>query len=126
MVETYWRKSNMNHQEDKKLQQLKYKLENMEKRKIRKTKEWQLNRTEQTYIIESLGYALEPVIYEIKTRTFKDLYHIYSPLIKEIHYASKAGKKRIGKSLSQEEMQLLEEHNIKFRPVKFRVILIPE
>lgn len=114
----------MNNQDDKKLQHMKYKLENLKRRKIRKTKEWSLNKAEQTYI-ESLGYELEPVIYEIKTKTFKELYHIRSPLIREIHYASKAGKKRIGRPLKQEEMKLLEEYNIKFRPVKFRVIIIP-
>lgn len=114
----------MNNQDDNKLQHMKYKLEELKNRRIRKTKPWKLNKTEQMYI-ESLGYELEPYIYEINTKTFKDLYNICSPLIKEIHYASKAGKKRIGKSLKKEDMKLLEEYSIRFRPVKFRIIIIP-
>lgn len=114
----------MKQDEDKKLEHMRYKLENLKGRKIKETKPWLLNKKEQAYIIE-LGYELKPVIYEISTKTFKNLYQIASPLIKEIHYASKAGKKRIGKSLSENDKKTLKEYNVKFRPVKFRVILIP-
>lgn len=113
----------MNMEDTKKLQNMKYTLEEYKRRKI-KTKEWKLNKLQREYL-ESLGYQIEPVIYEITTKTFKDLYHIRSPLIKEIHYASKAGKKRIGKSLKEADKKVLAEYKVKFYPLKFKIIIIP-
>lgn len=114
----------MNNEDTKKLQYMKYTLEDYKRRKI-KTKEWKLNKLQREYL-ESLGYQIEPVIYEITTKTFKDLYHIQNPLIKEIHYASKAGKKRIGKSLKEADKKVLKEYKVRFYPVKFRIIIIPQ
>lgn len=106
---------------DKRLQELEYALEGLKKRGI-KEKEWRLTKIQREYV-ESLGYELIPLIYRIRTKTFKDLYSIRSKLIKEIHFANKKRKKTIGRPLNEQEKEVLRQYGVKYDPIKFKIIL---
>ncbi len=109
--------------ENKKLRELRYKIENLKKRKVKK-KVWSLTATEKEFVEELLGKEnVVPFIYQITTKSFKNLYNIKSSLIREIHFANKAGKKVIGRSLKKQEMEELEKNRIKYRPIKFIIYL---
>lgn len=109
-------------EENKKLVHLKYKLENLKDRRI-KIVIWKLTKEEREYI-ESLGYRVEPYLYEIRTQTSKNLSQEKSSLIRELHYANKKGKKTIVLKLNRKDMKVLEEHHIKYRPIKFEIFLV--
>lgn len=108
--------------EDSKYIKYKYKIEELKRRRVR-SKEWVLTNKEKQYI-ESLGYEVIPIIYEVTTKHLKNLYSIKNHKLREIHYANKEGKRRIGMKLTKEDMQQLKEHNIRFRAVKFKIIII--
>lgn len=106
---------------DKRLQELKYQIEALKKRGI-KEKEWRLTKVQQEYV-ESLGYQLIPLIYRIRTKTFKDLHSIRSNLIKEIHFANKERKRTIGRPLNEQDKEVLRQYGIRYDPIKFKIIL---
>ena len=104
-----------------------YRLEQLE-RKLRinetngrRTLEWELTAEQREYV-ENLGYNLENILYRFKTRQFKDI-RSKPDLIKEIHYASKRKKWMMKKPLTDEEVRILDNYNIKYTPVKFRIYL---
>ncbi len=88
----------------------------------KKTIEWELNPEQKDYI-ESLGYELTPILYRFKTRQFKNI-RSETNLIKEIHFASKRGKWMMKRPLSKEEQNILQNADIRYTPVKYRINLI--
>jgi len=82
---------------------------------------WSLSKPMLEYI-KDLGYEIEPAIYSIRTKTFKNLKD-KKALIKEIHFACKSNKKTIGKRLSKKELKLLETNNIKCTVQKYIIYL---
>lgn len=106
-------------EENKKLERLRYKIEDLKKRNVKK-REWNLTNTERKFIEELLGEEnVVPIIYEIRTKSFKNLHNIRSSIIREIHFANKSGKKKIGRYLKKREMEELDKNNIKYHPIKF-------
>lgn len=73
-------------------------------------------------LIENWGGRVTPILYEITTKTFKNVNSLPSE-IKEIHFAYKAGKKRICRKLKENEKAKLKKFNVYFRPVKFDINL---
>ena len=110
------------NKEDKQLSKLKYKLKELKNRRV-KSVTWKLTNKEREYIEEKLGYEVIPYLYEIRTKTFNDFSTITNSKLKEIHYSNKRGKKTIVTSLKHQDMQVLEEYNIKPRPIKFKIVL---
>lgn len=108
--------------EDKQLSQMKYELEKLKKRGV-KSVERILTTKQRNYVEEVLGYEAIPYLYEIKTKTFQDFSTITNSKLKEIHYSNKQGKKTIVRSLKHKDKQVLEENNIKLRPIKFKIVL---
>lgn len=108
--------------EDNRFCQLKYKLREL---KMRRTKSiaWRLTKEEREYI-ENLGYRVEPYLYEIRTRTFTDLFEINNSLVRDIHYSCKKRKKTVVLRLNRKEKKVLDEYHIKYRPVKFQIFLL--
>lgn len=86
-----------------------------------KSKKWRLKPWQVEYI-QQCGCRVIPYSYTFKTKQFKDIRNQPS-IIKDIHYAYKSGKKMMGRVLNEEEMQILEEYGIKFRPDRFIVYL---
>lgn len=108
--------------EENQLCQMKYKLRKLKERRV-KIVIWKLTREEKEYI-ENLGYEVTPYLYEIRTKTFRNLYEIKDHRIRDIHYSSKKGKKTIVLKLKNKDMRILEEFDVKFRPVKFKIRLV--
>lgn len=86
-----------------------------------RTKKWRLKSWQVEYI-EQCGYRVVPYIYSFKTREFKSI-RDKPNIIKDIHYASKRGKKVMCKPLTDKEMRILENFGIKFRPDRFIIYL---
>ncbi len=95
-----------------------------EKRKGKKRVQRRINRNvNQTIsLIEGWGGRATPILYEITTKTFKNANSLPGE-IKDIHFACKAGKKRICRRLKENEKSLLKKFNVYFRPVKFDINL---
>lgn len=121
--------------ESKKLKELGYKIKGL-KRQGKKKVEWNLTATERKFVESLLGEEnVIPIIYQITTKSLKGLKNsegliviknvrdIKSSIVREVHYAYKAGKKTIGRSLKKQEMKELEKHGIKYRPIKFIIYL---
>ncbi len=78
---------------------------------------------EQLEYVQQLGYYIEDYIYIITIRTFFDIHHINEPILKEIHYKSKAKKRTYVRKLNKKEKQILEKKGIKFRVYKYKIYL---
>lgn len=107
---------------DYRLAQTKYKLKELKQHRV-KSVVWRLTRQQKVFI-QQLGYEVIPYLYEVKTKTFMNLSSIKNSKLKEIHYSCKKGKKAIVLKLNKEDMKILEEYAVKFRPIKFKIILI--
>lgn len=109
--------------ESKKLKELGYKINGL-KRQGKKKVEWKLTNTERKFVENLLGEEnVVPSIYQITTKSFNNLHSIKSSIIKELHFANKAGKKTIGRSLKKQEKKDLDRYKIKYRPIKFIIYL---
>lgn len=109
--------------ESKKLKELGYKINRL-KRQGKKKEEWKLTNTERKFVEKLLGEEnVVPLIYQIRTKSFSNLHSIKSTIIKEIHFANKAGKKTIGRPLKKQEMEDLDANKIKYHPIKFIIYL---
>ena len=102
--------------------QTKYKLRELKNRRV-KDVTWRLTREQREYI-ERLGYKIVPCLYEVKTRTFTNISNIKNSKLKELHYSYKKGKKAIVLNLNNQDIKALEDYSVKFRPIKFKIILI--
>lgn len=104
-----------------------YRLEKLEKQlqeyeiKGKEKVEWELT-MDQYYYTQLLGYNSEILLYRFKTRRFHNIWE-KPDLIKEIHFANKRGKWMMKKPLTDAEIGILKEYDIKFSPIKFRIYL---
>lgn len=106
---------------DYRLCETKHKLRQLKERRV-KSVIWKLSRQQREYI-EGLGYEVIPYLYEIHTKTFKNLSSVKEHKLREVHYSNKAGKKTIVMQLSKNEMRTFEEYGIRFRPIKFKILI---
>ena len=84
---------------------------------IRKLKPGQVE-----FIKERFGFQVEPYLYEIKTKQFFNVRNLPT-ILKDIHYKSKRGKKFVVFKLTDDEKIILDEFNIKYRPIKYKIKL---
>lgn len=77
------------------------------------------------FVSEVLHHEVHPYLYEIQTKRIKDISGAMW-LLKEIHSAYKKGQKTLYKRLRAKEVDVLAQKDIKFRPVKYRVVFNAE
>ena len=82
---------------------------------------WKLSTRQQ---VEEIGriYPLIPYLTEIHTRQFADVRNL-PPLLKEIHYSYKKGKRTIVRRLRRGEAKLLVEYRVWNRPIRYEIKL---
>ena len=100
----------------------KYKLKELKHNRV-KSVVWRLT-GQQKEFIEGLGYKVVPCLYEVKTKTFRNIANIKNSKLKELHYSCKRGKQSIVMQLYKEDMRIFEEYGVKFRPIKFKIIIV--
>ena len=69
-----------------------------------------------------MGYPSIPWTYGVKTRTFKKPGNL-PPIVKDVHYAAKRGKKEVYIHLIPEQVSTLREFGVDVRVVKYKVRL---
>ena len=84
---------------------------------------WRLTSDQLDYIKDVLGYQVQPFIYRITTKKIPRDCQTNS-LLKEINYKKSHGENRLIKKLSSRDRKMLEEHNIHFVPLKYKILLI--
>ena len=83
---------------------------------------WKLSKDQ----VDFLGkyYEIEPYLYRIETKKFNYIHEIKETLLKTIHYERKHGKKEMLMKLSNKQKELLDEYDVRYRPFKYRIVLI--
>lgn len=99
---------------------MKYQLSER-KRKGIKYVDWKLN-CQQIEFVKGLGYEIKVVLYEITTRTFKQIRNL-DPILKCIHYKNKKGSKTTVLKLTENQIKILADYGVKCRPYKYRIFL---
>jgi len=83
---------------------------------------WSLKPAQKEYIETSLGLETEAVLYEVKTKTFYNINEL-NAILKKIHFSNKRGKKVIVLKLNSNQLRVLDEFDVYYRPYKYRIIL---
>ena len=83
---------------------------------------WTLTPAQYKFVTKNLGYHAEVSFYEILT-TRIDKARRKAPILQTVHRNYIKGKKRLYRSLQDEEIQALERAQIVFRPFKYRILL---
>lgn len=83
---------------------------------------WRLNPYQKEFIERTLGFFVEPFLYNVKTRPFCRIREIPS-LLKEIHYKNKKGIRECVFKLNSDEIRLLDEFGVRYAPYKYRIKL---
>ncbi len=95
-----------------------------EKKKNRvKVLEWKLTEEQKEYIENVLHLKVEPYLYRIRTRTFKNISKLNYSILKDIHYMKKRGKDFEVRRLSKKDKEILDEYGISYDPVRYKIYL---
>ena len=84
---------------------------------------WKISEEERMYIEDVLDCRVENYLYEVKTKTFKNLAEIKNQKLKTVHLACKNNKQLIVMQLDKEDKEDFSKYDVKYRPVKFKIIL---
>ena len=68
-------------------------------------------------------YEVEEYLYEIRTKTFKNVRGLQNDKLVELHFAGKNKKRSIVRQLSNEDKEVFSEYGVKYRPVKYKIYL---
>lgn len=85
---------------------------------------WKLDEEQREYLTR-LGYASKPYLFRITTRKIADVSKSGSMLLKEIDSASKKSKRELYRPLTPFQEDLLQKHNVKYVPFKFKLTTKP-
>lgn len=83
---------------------------------------WRLDSSYRRETIERMGLVAEPFLYEIKTKQISRVANKPS-IVKDVHYASKRGKKTLVKRLTNEQMETLISYGFYVRAIKYKIWL---
>lgn len=98
---------------------IKHQLDEKKRRGI-KFVDWKLSR-EQLEFVES-HYKTEVYLYEVTTRRFMRIQDL-DPILKHIHYKNKKGSKTMVLRLTRNQIKILDQFDVKYRPCKYRIFL---
>lgn len=105
--------------------QLSYLKKELKEKKERRVKvlEWKLTKEQKEYIENVLHLRVEPYLYGIRTKTFKNISKLNCSILKDIHYSKKRGKNFEVRKLSAKEKEILDEYGICYNPIKYKIYL---
>lgn len=81
-----------------------------------------LNEEERAYV-ESLGYKVLPHVYEVRTKRIRSQMALENEKVRKVSEAYEKGIKIISLKISKETRKIFDKYSIKYRPVKYKVIL---
>lgn len=84
---------------------------------------WKLTKEQKEYIENVLHLRVEVYLYGIRTRTFKNIERLNYSVLKDLHYMKKRGKNIEVRKLSSEEKRILDEYEIRYYPIKYKIYL---
>ena len=102
------------------LSQLKHQLQEKKLNGIRSVT-WKLTMEQKEYL-ETLGYEVVPVLYAINTRRITVM-PSSNGLLRYINRAAARGQKQIFRNLKESEKRALEEVQVSYTPIKYKINL---
>lgn len=100
---------------------LKYELRRL-KKENRKFTIRKLNEEERAYV-ESLGYKVLPHTYEVRTKRIRSQMALENEKVRKVSEAYEKGIKTISLRISKEARKIFDKYSIKYRQVKYKIIL---
>ena len=97
-----------------------YKLRELKRRGV-KFVDWRLSAEQLENYLKY--FEVKPYLYAVRTKQFSSIRFERERIVKDLHYAYKKGKRELVRNLSQEQIGLLEQIGVKYRVVKWRIIL---
>lgn len=82
----------------------------------------QLSEEQAAFVKEELKLPISAILYEIQTQRVENVTSTIG-LLQEIHRSHKRGQETIRKGIRDRDLSTLENAGVKFRPVKYRIIL---
>lgn len=99
----------------------KYKLLEKKRRGVKEVI-WRLRPEQRQFIESRLGMPTEIYLYEVRTRTFRNVRNV-DKILKELHFLNKRGKKVAILKLIPKQLEILDSYGIYYRPYKYKIKL---
>lgn len=77
---------------------------------------------QQAEFLRRLGFTVVPYLYWIKTRTWGNAMNVRG-VLKELHFLRKEGKRSCVRRLNKKDMTILDEHDVEYEVMKYRIYL---
>jgi len=82
----------------------------------------ELSEAQAAFVKDELRFPISVLLYEIQTQRIENV-TTTKGLLQEIHRSHKRGDNTIRKSVRPRDLDVLESAGVKFRPVRYRIIL---
>lgn len=77
---------------------------------------------QQAEFLRNLGFKVEEYLYWIETRTWGNANNVRG-VLKELHFLRKGGKRSCVRRLNRKEIALLDEYDVRYEVMKYRIYL---
>ena len=77
---------------------------------------------QQAEFLRRLGFRVVDYLYWIETRTWCNVSDVRG-VLKELHFLRKGGKRSCVRRLNKKEIALLDEHDVRYEVMKYRIYL---
>lgn len=77
---------------------------------------------QQAEFLRRLGFTVVPYLYWIETRTWSNVSNVRG-VLKELHFRRKDGKRSCVRRLTKKEIAILEENDVRYEVMKYRIYL---
>ena len=84
---------------------------------------WKLSKEQKEYIENVLHLRVEPYLYGIRTKTFKNISQLNHNILKDLHYMKKRGKDVEIRPLKIKDKKILDEYGVRYYAVKYKIYL---
>lgn len=105
---------------DYRLRKILYQLKDLQSKRV-KSVQWKLKQEQLEFL--SKYFEIEPLLYVVNTRRFRNIYNVKNSLIKRIHYANKSGKLQIVGKFTPDELKTLRQFQVSYKPCKYVIYL---